>query len=493
MKSDESLDTIQKLERNFDDESVERAIASLDSGIFDGWMISTLLEGRGATLLWPKIEQRLKQNLSLKNIARLADYLPESECVLLLDQANIDDSQLIYDIKHGHFPPLRIIPKNRRELIYDKLRECVKTEGDSEYASTMLLYLLSFDRHARADRFANQQSLKLATEWCLSFGHEQRVEQVLSRLLWMRPSQELIRLAEAHLYKFEWTMDTTFLLTGLMQATKSSQKTHWIDRWYEYSEPHHIDGWVISEWIRTTNCSRRAFNSGKAAVSLGCSGRSTLIRGMTEFLQRKTVHRWINRFIESNINRRLVRAIIPAVISRSPTKHHCALAKKAMNAANDKESDKILLELVKVSNDSEVVDLAKQRARDFPNAPESFGLMCDIAKWDSEVAVPWIKDWITTALPEQVGAGLTAVVAASPTQEHLHMVRKWLSKVEQEKLPVSAWRQARLLAVVLTVDRQNDIVRQASDLLSKASDKTHPAMRRLARHLGCGHPQESEL
>ncbi len=51
MKSDEAILMIKKLERNFDDESVERALASLDSGAFDGSMISRLLEGRGATLL----------------------------------------------------------------------------------------------------------------------------------------------------------------------------------------------------------------------------------------------------------------------------------------------------------------------------------------------------------------------------------------------------------------------------------------------------------
>lgn len=486
MKADESLDTIKKLERNFDDESVKRAVASLDSGAFDGWMISTLLDGRGAKLLWPKIEQRLKQNLSLTNIARLADYLPWNEVTALLEQAQIDDTQLIDQIKDGRFPPIRVLPKERREHIYDQLRKIVKAESRSEHASTLLLFLLDFDRQSGADRFANEQSLKLATDWCLSFRDEQRVEQVLSRLLWMRPTQEVLRLAESHLYNFEWTMDTTFLLTGLMEATRGSQKTDWIDRWYEYSEPHGIDGWVISEWIRTTNCSRRALVSAKDAIRFGCSGRQTLIRGMTEFLHRKSVHRWIDRFIESNISRRLVRAIMPDVISRSPTKHHCELAKQAMKAASDEESGNILLELVKFTRDSEVIELAKQRVDEFPNAPESFTLMCEIAQSDSALAVPWITEWIKTALPDQVGDGLTAIVAASPTQEHLQMARDWFSKVEQEGLPVSTWRRARLLDALLKVDRQEETIQKASMLLHKASDKTHPDLRRLSRRLGEG-------
>ncbi|MGE0263577.1 MAG: hypothetical protein AB7V06_12955 [Candidatus Obscuribacterales bacterium] len=483
MKADESLDTIKKLERNFDDESVERALASLDAGAFDGWMISKLLAGRGATLIWPKIEQRLKQNLSLTNIARLAEYLPRNEVTVLLDQVGIDDSHLIDQIKDGRFPPIRLLPKERRERIYDKLRNIVRAESSSEHASTLLLFLLDFDRQPGADRFANEQSLKLATEWCLRIGDEQKVEQVLSRLLWMRPSQELLQLAEAHLYNFAWTMDTTFLLTGLMEATRRSQKTDWIDRWYKYSEPHGIDGWVISQWIRTTNCSRRALVSAKDAIRFGCPGRQTLIRGMTEFLHRKSVHRWMDRFMESNINRRLVRAIIPDVISRSPTKHHCALAKQAMQAASDEESGNILLELIKFTRDSEVVDLAKERVHAYPNAPESFTLMCEVAKSDSAVAVPWIKEWIAGALPDQVGAGLTAVIAASPTTEHLQMARDWFSKVEQQELPVSTWRRARLLEAVLKGDSAEDTIRQASALLEKASDKTHPALRKLARRL----------
>ncbi len=483
MKADESLDTIKKLERNFDDESVKRALASLDEGAFDGWMISKLLDGRGATLLWPKIEQRLKQNLSLTNIARLADYLPWNEVTVLLEQARIDDSQLIDQIKDGHFPPIRVLQKERRERIYGNLRKIVTAESSSKHASTLLLFLLDFDRQSGADRFASEQSLKLATDWCLSFRDEQRVEQVLSRLLWMRPSQEIVRLAEAHLYNFEWTMDTTFLLTGLMEATRGSQKTDWIDRWYEYSEPHGIDGWVISEWIRTTNCSRRALASAKNAIRFGCSDRQTLIRGMTEFLHRKSVHRWMDRFIESNINRRLVRAIIPDVISRSPTKHNCALAKQAMKAASDEESGNILLELVKFTRDSEVVDLAKQRVSEFPNAPESFTLMCEIAKTDPAVAVPWLKEWIKTALPDQVGDGLTAIVVASPTPEHLTMAREWFSKVQQEELPVSTWRRARLVDAVLKVDPMEDTIHQALALLEKASDKTHPILKRLSRRL----------
>jgi len=76
--------------------------------------------------------------------------------------------------------------------------------------------------------------------------------------------------------------------------------------------------------------------------------------------------------MESNINRRLVRAMIPDVISRSPTKHHCALAKQAMEAASDEESGNILLELIKFTRDSVVVGLAKQRVHEYPNAPESF-------------------------------------------------------------------------------------------------------------------------
>lgn len=94
----------------------------------------------------------------------------------------------------------------------------MKAEGRNAETATLLLFLLDFDRQPGAGRFANQLSLELATEWCLEFSDEQRVQQVLSRLLWMRPSQEILRIAEAHLYQFEWTMDTTFVLTGLIQS-----------------------------------------------------------------------------------------------------------------------------------------------------------------------------------------------------------------------------------------------------------------------------------
>lgn len=480
MKADEPLDTIKKLERYYDDVTVARAVASLHGGVFDGWMIRILLDGRGAAQLWPRIEQHLMENLSLSNIAKLADYLPRNNVIVLIDRAKIDDLQLIDQIKGGSFPPIRILPRQRRKLIYERLRKIVRAEASDDHTPALLMFLLDFDERHGADRFANVQ---LATEWCLRRGSEQRVEQVLSRLLWFRPSKEILQLAEAHLYNFEWTLDTTFILTGLMQATKASQNRKWINRWYDHSEPHDTDGWVISEWIRTTDCSREALASAKSAIRSGCVDCSTLIRGMTKYLHRKCVQRWLDRFIESRIYSPLVRKIIPNVISSSPTSYHCVLAKKAMKASEDEDSDNILLKLIKFTRDPEIIDLARHRVQNFPNAPYSFKLLCAIAKNNPAVAVPWIKEWIEGALPHQVSVGLAAVIGASPTQEHFETVLDWCLKVDHEQLALNERSHARLLGTLLKLDRNDAVVRLASKLLQDATDKTDPAMRWLAWHI----------
>lgn len=482
MKPDEHLDLIRKLEYNYDGESVERAVASLDSGAFDGWIISNLLSGRGATLLWPRIEQHLKQSLSLKNIARLADYLPGPEIKMLLEQVEISDIDLIQNIKGGGFPPIRILPKERQQKLYDSLVSLVKADSNSEHVPDLLKYLLDADRRRGAEVPSDARSVQLASEWCLTFKNEKRIESVLSQLLYSCPSQELISLAESHLYDFSWSLETTFLLAGLMAATRASQKRFWIDYWYEQSEPHETDGWIISQWIRTTNCSRRAQKCGKNALDFQCPGEMTLFRGMADFLHRKSVRRWINRFIKSNIDSGFVRRVFPDVIKRSPTKYYRSLAKQAMKAANDEHYGDILLALVK-ARDGEAIELAKQRVNKFPDAPLSFKLMCQLSKSDPAAAVPWLKDWIRTALPEQMVDGLTAIVAVSPTAEHLQMARDCLKKVQQEQLPIYTWRRARLLDALLKVNPTESTIREATDLLDKATEKTHPVLRRLARRL----------
>lgn len=481
---------ITRLQTCFDNESVETALREFEKepSSFDSWMIRILLQGRGAQSIWLRIEERLKSDLSLCNIAILSHYLPRNEIVELIAGSGISDEWIIQEIKEGKFPVIDVLPKERRVRIIEILRNIVMSDINAEFNETILLFLLGFDRGPNPKEKTNEQSVDVATEWCLRFRDDERIQQVLGRLLWQCPKAEIIRIAEDHVLNFKVNKRTTFLTTDLMKVTGRRRSLYLLDHWFDHSDSDtdELICHVISRWIFTTNGSREALKAGKDVIKDSYPGRYGVFFILIHFYShhRKVVRRWMTRYVKSHTKKWFVRQIIPDILREYPTRRNCALAKQVLKETSDVEQrHSILLALVKHSKDQDIVDLAKQDITNYPNAPRSFSMMCEIAKFDPGTAVPWITEWINTALPDQACDGLLVIATVSPTAENLKLVRDWLSTCDKNRLPVPTLTRAKLLERLLAIDPCTEDHDRASALIDSVSNSQHRIFRKLVNRL----------
>ncbi len=484
MNSEQRVDLIARLKTQFDKETLENALQDFEAHGCSFYLseLSILLQGRGAQQIWPKIEQRLERDFSLCASSNLNYFLNATEIVELVNRSGITDETIIQDVKDGRRPRIGVLPRERRERIYNELMDIVKSAGDGDFAQNILLFLFEIEPQ-NSNRDTDKQLVNVATEWCLRFSDEVKVRSVLSKLLWRRPSDAIVRIAGEHFFKSGGTDEITFLLVGLLEATRKRFDERWLDYWFEQSKDWSYVGWITSAWILTTNASREAVDFGKFVVSSGCPDRFHVIRIMAHYFpRRKSFHRWLKRYVKSHIKTGSVKSDLRQILGDIPTPDYQSLAKEALDTENIDEMHDILLELLKQTEDDDIVELAKREVSRYPNAPDSFLLMCEIAKSDPGTAVPWLFEWIETALPDQVCDGLLAIISASPTLENLQKARDWLSICNESRFTVLTWKQARLLEKLAVIDPCEEIIDLASSFLQRAG-KSHSSLRRLAKRL----------
>lgn len=480
MKHKQSMDLSERLEREFDAASVELALEQIGTNVFTTWFLPHLQKGRGAALLMPRITETLKQQVAKHPtsavITRSSAFLTENELDDALSKAELDESAVVEQIRNGKNPNPYLLPAERRLGLYQSLRSLISLDEFTEESKTILEYLLSAEQIN--NKIASAETRELATNWCVLFCGDTRIQNTLRHLMWMSPSPEIVRIAEAHMERAHWTIDTMLLLTSIMRTRGGDKIDRWVERWLNESEPSDQDGYVVAEYVKTSNCSRRSLRVAKFAISGAWGGAYWALLALISFSHRKPIDRWLKRGLRKNLRIWSVLEAIPKLLEYRPSKLNCELATEALKVAGTKQRQQVLMELVRHTADSEVLLIAKRQIEEFPDAPASFELMLCIAKTDPELAIPWLLEWNKTALANQVCLALIAVVKCSSSPEHLRLAKDFLREKSSE---ITWYRRAWLVCALLKREPTTELIDIGSKILETEAEKQHPAARKLTR------------
>ncbi|MBX3075045.1 hypothetical protein KF728_26950 [Candidatus Obscuribacterales bacterium] len=244
--------------------------------------------------------------------------------------------------------------------------------------------------------------------------------------------------AASHFPRKNWTEDATLLLIALMNAKGRAQDPKWIKSWYLNADESSLDGKVVATHLRTTGGCRKSIGFARVALAIPVSDYMEVARALLPFYRRKFFRRGFDRELKRNVRGRTVHHILPDLLKRAPSKRNRALAKQALKLALPEDAHRILLELLRHTDDPEVVRLAKQRVAQFPNAPDSFDLMRGLASIDPDLAVPWLFTWIETARFDQACEAMITILVNAPTPENFQAARVWFE--ERKELAIGAVR-----------------------------------------------------
>lgn len=238
--------------------------------------------------------------------------------------------------------------------------------------------------------------------------------------------------AASHLQRNNWNNDSTLLLISLMKAKGRGQNPKWIRLWYLNANESSLDGKVVATHLRTTGGCRNAIRYARAALAIPVSGYMEVARALFPFYHRKFFRRGFDRELKRNVRGPTVHHILPDLLKLAPTKRNRTLAKQALLLAVPEDAQRILLELIRHTDDPEVVSLAKQRVAQFPNAPDSFDLMRSLATIEPDLAVPWLFTWIETAGFDQACEAMITILRNAPSSENYHRARVWFAEREEQ-------------------------------------------------------------
>lgn len=238
--------------------------------------------------------------------------------------------------------------------------------------------------------------------------------------------------AASHLPRKNWTEDATHLLIALMNAKGRAQDPKWIKSWYLNADVSSLDGKVVATHLRTTGGCRKSIEFARDALAFPVSGYMEVARALFPFYHRKFFRRGFDRELKRNVRGPTVHHIIPDLLKLAPTRRNRALAKQALLLAVPEDAQRILLELIRHTDDPEVVTLAKQRVAQFPNAPDSFDLMRSLATIEPDLAVPWLFTWIETARFDQTCEAMITILRNAPSAENYHRARVWFAEREEQ-------------------------------------------------------------
>ena len=364
------FDLSDDLEVRFDDESVRSAMSRIESntsGKIDFLLFRRLLNGRNASLRWARLESVLFTNPDLRKLALLSDYAPQDKVHELLAQMNIDDAEILKEIRAGGFPALQVLPKPHRDRVFDMLRDSAAAAPTDKGTALVLQYLLDFDKPSMFDRQASQQSVELARDWCFRFPERAEIEPVLGRLLQQSADSRLVDIAQRRLDSYT-TKDEAWYLTSTLLDRSKSRASQLMQKWLGWDEPSRHDAFILADWLRTSNCSRNALRVCKR--ELDQSMNWMLIRSLSPFAVRNPVRHWFYRFLKRNIDSDSVITSFPEILRYTPTKRMCALATVALHKARTKDRKRILIQLAK-SRPLETIPEILRIVEEFPNAPDS--------------------------------------------------------------------------------------------------------------------------
>lgn len=423
----DTLKLVNRLHREFLDEDVEVAISELSSNELYWALIEPLRLGRNAASLSAKIDEQLR-NRKFKFQAK---------------SAQLDDNEFFDLVRAGQVPETASLSAERKSKLLTELRKVVSGGAPVEDTRNVIIYLLDA---GRGEPFFGREFIGDVTDWCI---RQQGTEySVLQRLLWLNPPARIYRVFDTVLENCEWTTTSRLLLSSMMYATGKKQNRRWFQLWFEKSEPSRDDGMLLATFVLTTGGSRRAIDLARDAVSLPCSGYMKAADAMLRYYHRKSFQRGFDRDLKRNIRIRTVHQILPSLLRRSASKKNLDLAKEALKLSNEEDGQSILLEMIRHTTDSDIIQLAKQRADRFPNAPDSFKLMSALIEFEPKVAGPWLLDWVSTALPEQACYALTRILQWNSSLENHRFARVWLDDLGESRANVSKQTLAKLVRLL---------------------------------------------
>ena len=105
---------------------------------------------------------------------------------------------------------------------------------------------------------------------------------------------------------------------------------------------------------------------------------------------------------------------------------------------------------------------------------------------DPRTSIPWIYEWIGTAMPFQKTKGFLAILQAEPVSEHLEEAREWYWKIKEDGLQ-TAWTHLALLTQLIIADPRNGLLNEAREVLEQSKGKTRPSITKLANCVARAH------
>lgn len=436
------------------------------SGSFDSMIIDVVLCRRGARLVVPQIVAKLKASLTLSNIGRLKELLPVLESEKLVAQIAISDEQVIAQVKTRGSAAMYALRQDRQEVLLSKIRALVIAEPEASEAVNLLSFLLDFDRGPSNADGPRPETIELATNWCLQFRNDAKIDSILHRLLWWKPIAKIISLSRERQAQAD-IHNKTFLLSGLLEA-EGKPNFKRIKKWFGEAERNSLDDFVVYSWLRASHGKGRAMEFAKAHLRTAVAPSWLVFSLMLERYQgSKHTNRWLGRFIKTRVGTRIIQSHMADIVRASPTKVNLELAKEVIGLAPIDARGKIVNQLLAFSQDEELVAIAKHLVAESPDAPLSFRLVRGLCKIDPAFAVPWLADWAETALARQQYEAFVSILSVSSEPKYLDMARAILFANDREGLPEAFIGKANLLRRMLKHDQSAEFLAYVQAFLER--------------------------
>lgn len=449
------------------------------SGAFDSMIIDVVLCRRGARLVMPQIVAKLKASLTLSNIGRLKELLPVLESEKLVEQIAISDEQVIAQVKTRGSAAIYALRQDRQEVLLSKIRALVIAEPEAAEAVNLLGFLLDFDRGPSNADGPRPETIELATNWCLQFRNDAKIDSILHRLLWRKPIAKIISLSRERQAQAD-IHNKTFLLSGLLEAERKPNFKR-VKKWFGEAERNNLDDFVVYSWLRASHGKGRAMEFAKAHLRTTVAPRWMVLSLMLERYQRsKHTYRWLGRFIKTRIGKKIIQSHMADIVRASPTKVNFELAKRVIKLAPIGDRCNIVNQLLAFTQDEELVAIAKCLVAESPDAPLSFRLVRRLCKIDPAFAVPWLADWAETALARQQYEAFVSILSVSSEPKYLEMARAVLFANDREGLPETFMGKANLLRQMLKHDQSPEFLAYIQAFLERQNHKI-AEIKRLAK------------
>lgn len=469
---DESDDNkYNALWKHYDESIVHECLSQLEKTSKTDILLA-LMHGRGAEKNWKLPEHLLKRDLSFDKIPTFFREIPFTKIVSLVDDLAPSNNEIIERITAAQvIGGLKLLPTVRLEEIVSTVAELLYSNLPNEAAVLKeIIRNPLFHKDARIFEFASN--------WCLSRAGQRQMIPVLSELLQLKCDFRLISLAEEYLQKCSWTKKDSLLLVSLMRAQGKRIDTKLIYACMQTSdEDQQLEPYVLSMWFYNTG-SREAFKNLRNGIEWQPRRYQNAFWTLASYSNRKIVRRWTHRYLSYYIRYPLVHSILYyqfLSVSFYNVKYAHKLAEQAVEFANGEDKDDLVTSLVsygRKTNNSKVMQLARQLVAAYPDAPRSFNIMCSLAKADPEFGIPWLFEWCKTARPSQIMSGMDAILKASPNELQRKQAQEWQKRlIEEDLVPLS--QQVKYYIFQLKHNRNEDVVRLAEALLEKTAAYSH--------------------